>query len=222
MVALLVVFTIVICVCADSFVQWRKARRESDARRLADEVAPDSALAGVSAPADVFLDSGHTWVKVAPSGRADVGLDSFAERLIGRVDAVVLPDVGREVRRGDMLFALRQGTHRAAFASPVDGVVDLVDDDLAWHPENIHSDPYHDGWVCALRPTNLSANLKELRTADEAQSWLEQEAARFRDLLAARTADEPTSPPRSGVGLLERAGDRSWALFNDLFLRPAR
>lgn len=74
-----------------------------------------------------MFDEGHTWIQVSQLGRADVGVDSFAQRLIGRVDAVDLPEVGKEMRRGDVLFALRQGDHRAAFAAPVDGVVSAVD-----------------------------------------------------------------------------------------------
>jgi glycine cleavage system H protein len=222
MVALLVVLTIVVCVCADSVVQWRKGRREADARRLANEVAPVAELAEVSAPADVFIDGGHTWVKVSPLGRADVGVDGFAERLIGRVDAVLLPDVGRKVARGDVLFTLRQDDHRAAFASPLDGVVETVDTDLTWHPETIHSDPYRAGWVCTICPTNLSANLRNLRTADEAATWLDSEARRFHDLFAARAADAADGGYVGAGGPLEHAGDKSWALFNEIFLRPSR
>ena len=223
MVALLIVLTIVVCVGADSVIQWRKAGREAAARRLADELVPVDRIGAALAPADVFLDGGHTWVKVSPSGRADVGLDGFAEKLIGRVDAVVLPDVGTDVRRGDMLFAVRQGNRRAAFASPVDGVVTGVDEDLIWHPGMIHADPYHDGWVCSLDPSNLSRDLKELRTADEARAWLRDETEQFREFFAASPVDEAgaAEAARSGEGVLEQVDDRTWAKFNELFLRPS-
>jgi glycine cleavage system H protein len=223
MVALLVILTIIVCVSADSVVQWRQARKETARRRIADAVVPAEAIASVSAPADVFLDSGHTWVKVSPSGRADVGVDSFAEMLIGRVDAVVLPDVGKGVRRGDVLFAVRQDNRRAAFASPVDGVVTLVDEDLAWHPEMIHADPYGAGWVCTINPSNLSRDLKELRTANEARTWLRDETEQFREFFAAAPADETEAAHavRPGAGVLEGVDDRTWAQFNEHFLRPA-
>src|SRR5512138_2384014 len=134
MVALFVILTIVVCLSVDGVVQYRKSKREHLARRLADELVPVDAFENMSAPADVFLDNGHTWVKVAPSGAADVGLDSFAQRLLGRVDAVVLPEIGKEVARGDVLFALRQNDRRAAFAAPIDGVVTSVHKDVNWQP----------------------------------------------------------------------------------------
>jgi glycine cleavage system H lipoate-binding protein len=220
MVALLVVMTILICVCVDGVVQRRKAKREIAARRLAAGLLPAEQLAVVSAPANVFLDTGHTWVKVSPQGRADVGLDGFAQTLIGRVDAVVLPEVGAEVHRGDMLFAVRQDNRRAAFASPVDGVVTEVDKDLNWRPEALADDPYSEGWVCSIAPKNLAHDLKELKTADEALDWLRGETERFRELFASRPVHEmPIGGAPRDSGILEAMDDETWAKFTELFLR---
>lgn len=226
MVVLFVILTILACVAIDGIVQWRKAKKESATRVLADRLVPAAAFANLSAPGNVFLDSGHTWVKVSPSGATDVGLDSFAQRLIGRIDDVVLPPVGKEVRRGDMLFAVRQDKHRAAFASPVDGVVTLVDKELPWHPEMIHTDPYKDGWVCSLKPRNLAKNLKQLRTAEDAKAWLKEEARRFQEFFSARPLDSMQlghvlqDGGQLTGGVLEFADDGTWEQFNEMFLRP--
>lgn len=228
MVALFVMLTILACVGIDGIVQWRKAKRESATRVLTDQLVPAEALARLSAPPNVFLDDGHTWVRVTPSGKAHVGIDSFAQRLIGRIDDVLLPEVGSEVRRGDMLFAVRQGQHRAAFASPVDGVVDMVDKELHWHPGIIQADPYKDGWVCSLKPKNLARNLKLLRIADEAKSWLKEEAQKFKEFFAARPLEDlqlgqvlQDGGQLTG-GVLEFADDETWKQFNEIFLRPGQ
>ena len=228
MVALFVMLTILACVGIDGIVQWRKAKRESATRILADQLVPAEALAKLSAPPDVFLDEGHTWVRVTPSGKAHIGIDGFAQGLIGRIDDVLLPEVGREVRRGDMLFAMRQGQHRAAFASPVDGVVEVVDKELHWHPEMIQINPYKDGWVCSLKPKNLARNLKLLRIADDAKSWLKEEGQKFREFFAARPFEDlqlgqvlQDGGQLTG-GVLEFADDETWKQFNRIFLRPGQ
>lgn len=225
MVALFVILTIAICIGVDSLLQWRKSRKESMAFHLAGELVPAEAFEDLAAPADLFLDGGHTWTRVSPSGRADVGVDGFAQHVIGRVDAVVLPDVGKEVRRGDMLFALRQDNRRAAFASPIDGVVTAVDKDLAWHPEAIRSDPYK-GWICSLKPKNLARNLKQLRAAEEAKTWLKEEAEKFQEFFSARPLGNTQlghvlqDGGRPTGGVLEMMDDETWNLFNEIFLRP--
>ena len=228
MVALFVMLTILACVGVDGIVQWRKGKRESATRVLIDQLVPADALAKLSAPPNVYLDEGHTWVRVTPSGAADIGIDGFAQGLIGRIDDVLLPEVGREVRRGDMLFTVRQDQHRAAFASPVDGVVDMVDKELHWHPEMIQANPYKDGWVCSLKPKNLARNLKLLRIADEAQSWLKEEAQQFKEFFAARPLEDRQlgqvlqDGGQLAGGVLEFADDETWKQFNEIFLRPGQ
>jgi glycine cleavage system H protein len=226
MVALFVMLTIVVCVGIDGLVQWRKEKKESASRTLADQLLPVAAFANLSAPAEMFLDSGHTWLKVKPSGATEIGLDSFAQKLIGRIDDVLLPEVGKEVRRGDMLFAVRQDKRRAAFASPVDGIVTSVDKELSWHPEMIENSPYRDGWICSLKPRNLAKNLKQLRVAEEAMIWLKEEAQRFLEFFAARPLENMQlgqvlqDGGQLAGGVLEFADEQTWKEFQEMFLRP--
>lgn len=226
MVALFVILTILVCVGVDGIVQVRKGRKERVSRNLADELVPVQAFANLSAPANLFLDTGHTWIEVKPSGVANIGLDGFAQKLIGRIDDVVLPEVGKEINRGDVLFAVKQDNRRAAFASPIDGVVTLVDKELPWHPEMIQSDPYKEGWVCSVKPKNLAKNLKQLFAADEASDWLKSEARRFQEFFAAQQLENMQlghvlqDGGQLTGGVLEFADDGTWKQFNEMFLRP--
>jgi glycine cleavage system H protein len=225
MVALFVILTIVVCIGVDGLVQWRKSRREGLAKEWAGQLVPVDAFENMSAPANVFLDSGHTWVKVKPSGNAEIGLDRFAEGLLGRVDAVVLPEVGKKVARGDVLFALRQDNRRAAFAAPLDGVVTDVHKDVNWQPDMIHADPYKYGWICSLKPMNLARNLKQLRVAEEAGAWLKAEAQKFQRFLGSQPLQSLElghvlqDGGRTCPGVLEFMDDGAWKKFNEFFLR---
>jgi glycine cleavage system H protein len=226
MVALFVILTILGCVGIDAIVQWRKSKREYATRFMVAELVPAAAFEGMSAPSDVFLDDGHTWVRLRPSGLTDVGIDSFAQRLIGRIDGLVMPEVGKEVHRGDVLFSVRQDNHRAAFASPVDGVVTSVDKELPWHPEMIQNNPFKEGWVCSIKPKNLASNLKLMHIADEAGTWLKDEAKRFQDFFAARPLENMQlgqvlqDGGEIAGGVLEFTDDETWKQFNEIFLRP--
>ena len=224
MVALFVILTIVVCVMADSIVQWAKAKKEAGAQ-APNRLVSAYAFEDVSAPAGVFLDPGHTWMHLTHSGTAHVGVDGFAQKVMGRIDGVELPAVGAEVRRGDKLFAIRQGDRTAVFNAPIDGVVKAVDEALARHPEAINADPYAMGWICSLSPKNLAANLKRLRVAEEAKSWLKREVERFQEFFAARPLEnmalgqvlQDGGQPTGGV--LELMDDETWNLFADQFLR---
>jgi len=226
MVALFVILTIVVCVSIDGIVQLRKAKKERVSRDLTDRLVPAATFANLTAPANVFLDGGHTWVQVRPSGETTIGIDDFAQKLIGRIDQVVLPEVGKRINRGDVLFAIKQDNHRAIFASPIDGTVTMVDKELPWHPEMIQSNPYQEGWVCSVWPRNLADNLKRLFTADEARLWLKTETRRFQEFFAAHAMDKlqlgqvMQDGGEMVGGVLEFTDDATWKQFNEMFLRP--
>lgn len=223
MVALFVILTIVVFVMADSIVQWAKAKKEADAQ-APDRLVPAYAIENLSAPAGVFLDPGHTWMHLAHSGTAHVGVDGFAQRVMGRIDGVELPKIGDEVRRGEKLFTIRQGNRTAVFNAPLDGVVRAVDDELSRHPDSIGTDPYTTGWICSLTPKNLAANLKNLRVAEDAKLWLKSEVKRFQEFFVARPLEHTAlgqvlqdgGQPIGGV--LELMDDETWNLFIEEFL----
>jgi len=229
MVAFFVILTIVAFVAVDSVLQWRAAQKAQPARRPVAQqpgvFSPAFAFQGLSTPGGIFLDSGHTWVGLDASGRAHIGMDDFVQRVIGRIDGVELPEIGRQVRRGEKLFAVRQGERKAEFAAPVDGVVRSVNDSLARHPEAIKADPYAQGWICALSPKNLAGNLKQLSIAEEARTWLDGEVERFQRFFAGRPVESMAlghvlqDGGQLTDGVLELMDDESWHIFTSEFLR---
>ncbi|MBI3950456.1 MAG: hypothetical protein HY314_08390 [Acidobacteria bacterium] len=235
MVAIFVILTIVAFIVADSIVQWSQAKSEQrhgdtvtgrrrESRRVADLI-PAFAFEGISVPQGIFVDAGHTWVGLKASGRTHIGMDQFAQNVIGRIDEVELPEVGREVRRGEKLFAVRQGDRKADFVAPMDGVVSSVNEELGRHPEAIKADPYQQGWICALKPKNLAKNLKQLSIAEEAAAWLDKEVQRFQEFFALRPIQSMAlgyvlqDGGRLTGGVLELLDDETWHLFTSEFLQ---
>ncbi len=51
--------------------------------------------------------------------------------------------------------------------SPISGRVDTTNDELAAKPELINSDPYGEGWLVILTPSNLDDDLRALLSADD-------------------------------------------------------
>jgi glycine cleavage system H protein len=228
MVALFVVGTFVLLIVADGVVQWNRARREKQAEEGVPQPwaqrHPILAAESVSAPMGVYLDKGHTWVGVEPSGLACIGADAFTQRVMGEIDGVELPKPGQEVKRGERLFTLRQGKRLAHFLAPLDGTVGLVNEVLAGDPGRVPADPYHRGWICKLKPSNLAAGVRSLFFAEEVTSWLDQEVARFQDFFESRGMSHSTlgQVAQDGGeltgGVLGLMDDESWTQFAREFL----
>lgn len=177
-------------------------------------------------PAGIFFHPSHTWLGLLPSGQVKVGLDDFLRRLLGRIDAVALPRVGAVLARGGPLAGLKQGGRALGLRSPVDGTVAAANPLWEGDPHRASRDPYGEGWMVKVVPTNLAHNLQGLKIGEPAVWWLQEEVRRFRDFAARFIAPDPELGPRladGGLpleGVLERLDDATWSRFERGFTVP--
>ena len=161
----------------------RQARQQAQARPTVRVVAPAVAeiVAGgeYCVPGGAFVSPGHAWARIDPDGQVLTGLDDFARKALGKVDAVVPPAVGARVRRGEPLFSVRLGEAVVRFRAPLSGEVSKVNDALARAPELVTESPYDDGWVCLVRPADLAAELGGLRIGKPVVTWYQDEVIRL-------------------------------------------
>jgi len=233
MVAFLVALTIILLVTLDLLIRWRLARRAKPAPALApavtrvmDLLLPSLQLERFALPGGLFFHRGHTWVNLLFSGQVKVGLDDFLQKLLGRVDALTLPPLGTEIKQDKPFAMIRQGTRAVILTAPVDGVVCAVNTELEKAPGLLKRDPYTRGWLVALRPTNLAANLSRLKVGESALTWLKGELTRLQEYLYVtltlkRDALVGATAADGGLladGLLEHVDDETWAEFHTRFL----
>ena len=157
-----------------------EALRRPTVRLVSPEVAERVAQNQYCLPGGAFLSTGHTWARIEADGTARVGLDDFARKALGPIDAVHVPERGAVVRQGEPLFSVRRGGHVARFATPMSGRVLQVNDSLSRHPSPAAESPYQRGWVCVLAPADLAGELRALRIGKPAVDWMQDEVVRWR------------------------------------------
>ena len=188
MVVLLVVLTVLGCIGVDLALR-RREKAAAEARSVRELTALFLSHTAQELPGGLFVHSGHTWAKLDSYGGAmQVGLDGFAQGILGRVDRFELPRDGATLRQGEPAFAAIQSGKRIEFVSPVDGVVCAVNERINVDPAEARKEPYEKGWAFMLRPANLSRDLKKLRIGAEAAAWLEREARSFTEFLSLHRA----------------------------------
>ena len=114
-------------------------------------------MSELSYPEDLRYTSDHEWVAVASDGTARVGITSFAQNALGDVVYVSLPAVGATVSAGDACGEVESTKSVSDVYSPLDGVVTSVNVTLDTAPELVNSDPYGDGWLFEMRPSDPEA-----------------------------------------------------------------
>jgi glycine cleavage system H lipoate-binding protein len=191
MVLFLVILTIAAFLLIElAYRMWsRKAKEKAgaDVPAMRGTLQP-VALPEFRLPGGFFYHSGHTWAHLTPSGEAQIGIDDFAQGVIGRIDRIELPRPGTLLRQGEKAFSVVQGTKKIDFVSPVDGIVNAANDDVNADTAMIGKDPYQASWLLAVMPTNIMQNIKKLRIAKDAANWLERELMVFLEFITLHRA----------------------------------
>ena len=138
---------------------------------------------GFAVPASFYLHRGHTWVALETCGRVRLGLDDFSQKVLGPIDEIRLPSPGEKFQRDRVgLNLVRQGK-KAAVLAPLDGIIEVVNPKVRQSPGLAHDDPYGQGWMCVVTPTNLKPDLENLLFGQRNVAWIESEAHKLLGML---------------------------------------
>jgi glycine cleavage system H protein len=104
-------------------------------------------------PDDLKYTKDHEWARQKGT-KVLVGITDFAQDALGDVVFVELPAVGDEVKRGESFGVVESTKAVSELFAPVSGKVVEVNDPLVEAPETINEDPYEEGWMIAIEPTD--------------------------------------------------------------------
>lgn len=189
--------------------------------RLQAETLPVHARSqegGFELAEDFYYHEGHTWAKPEYGGRVRVGLDDFAQKLIGKLGRIELPNIGQEVKQGEVGFQVRRNGEVAKVIAPMDGIVVHINDKLRDQPDLVNGSPYEKGWLFTIEPTKLRKNLKGLYYGQEARNYINEE----REKLFAMANEDLRVAADGGVSVEDISQElegKNWAKFIKTFLK---
>ena len=123
-------------------------------------------------PEDLRYTKEHEWARDEGERRIRVGITDFAQDALGDVVYVDIPEVGTEVQGGQPFGEVESTKSVSDVYSPVTGKVIERNSQLEEKPELVNEDPYGEGWICVIEPTDPAAFDKLM------------DAAGYRDLIA--------------------------------------
>jgi CheY-like chemotaxis protein len=201
-------------------------RQDRLARLTAPEihlVTPSSSRSrsphSINVPGGVYVSPEHSWVGIEISGQGRIGLDDFFHKMVGPPDAIELPRDGQSVRRGQPLFTVRRGNSSLTFCSPLSGRVSRVNRELEFNLDVMRVRPYEQGWICAIEPSELTADLSKMKIGADAVAWYQGQVETLRRKLAEELAANRPRPKDAHAGTEDNA-EAAWEAFATCFLRP--
>ncbi len=117
-------------------------------------------------PEDLRYTRDHEWARQKGT-RVVVGITDFAQDQLGDVVYVELPDVGDPVKKGESFGVVESTKAVSELFSPMTGKVVEVNDPLGDAPETINEDPYEEGWMIVIEPSDP----KELESLMDAKAY---------------------------------------------------
>jgi glycine cleavage system H lipoate-binding protein len=144
-------------------------------------IAPEN-TARFRIPEGLFYHQGHGWLRPEPGSVGVVGLDDFAQKLVGRVDSVELPGVGYRLAQGEKAWTLVVDSIPIPMLSPVDGEVVAVNQEVLRSPEILRQDPYGKGWLLKVKSRRIGAATKNLLSGKLARAWMENALEKLRPI----------------------------------------
>ena len=100
-------------------------------------------------PADFKYSKDHEWISVA-GAVGKVGITDFAQKQLGDVVYLELPQVGRVLQQGETFGTVESVKAVSELYSPVAGEVVAVNTALTEHPETVNKDP-HASWMIEIK-----------------------------------------------------------------------
>ena len=103
-------------------------------------------------PSDLKYTKDHEWVRIE-GGTARVGITDYAQKALGDIVYLELPEVGRTLEQGDVFGTVESVKAVSELYSPLSGEVVEVNSALAQRPESVNGDP-HGAWMIVLKVAN--------------------------------------------------------------------
>lgn len=106
-------------------------------------------------PTNVKYTSEHEWIRVEGE-EAYVGITDYAQDQLGDIVFVDVTAEGETLEQGEVFGTIEVVKTVSDLFLPVGGEVLEINPALEENPELVNKDPYGDGWLIRIRPTNLS------------------------------------------------------------------
>ena len=123
-------------------------------------------------PSELNYHKEHVWARLE-DGLVVVGITHFAQDQLGEVVYVDLPAEGDEVTAEETFGEIESVKSVSELYAPVSGEIVEVNLGLEDSPETVNEDPYGDGWMIKIQPSDPT-EMDALMTADEYEAFIQE------------------------------------------------
>ena len=128
----------------------------------------------ITIPEDNLYTREHEWVRIE-GNKAEVGITEHAQKSLGDIVYVELPEIGDEIDAGDEFGSIESVKAVNSLYMPMSGNIIAVNTELKDSPETINEECYEEGWLIRFELSNQEESSELLSSKDYKEFLLEEE-----------------------------------------------
>tara|TARA_B100000929_G_scaffold217191_1_gene173884 strand:+ start:264 stop:653 length:390 start_codon:yes stop_codon:yes gene_type:complete len=121
-------------------------------------------------PGDLYYTNEHEWLRKEEDGSITVGITDYAQAALGDLVYVEIPEIGQNIDAGGEMAVVESVKAASDVYSPLSGKITNVNENLTNEPQIINLDPYGEGWIACIFPSD---EINNVMNADEYQQFLD-------------------------------------------------
>ena len=126
-------------------------------------------------PDELYYTKDHIWARIEDNGSVTVGLDEYGAKAAGNIEFIDLPMEDDEFEAGEAFGSLESAKWVGGLMMPVTGTITGVNEAIEDDFDVLKEDPYGEGWLIKIKPTNLKDDLKGLIHGLDVAPWIKKE-----------------------------------------------
>jgi glycine cleavage system H protein len=121
-------------------------------------------------PRDLYYTNEHEWLRKEEDGNITVGITDYAQAALGDLVYIEIQEIGQNIDAGGEMAVVESVKAASDVYSPLSGKITNVNEILANEPQIINLDPYGEGWIACIFPSD---EINNVMNADEYQQFLD-------------------------------------------------
>lgn len=127
----------------------------------------------ITIPEDNLYTREHEWLRIE-GNKAEVGITEHAQKSLGDIVYVELPEIGDEIDAGDEFGSIESVKAVNSLYMPMSGNIIAVNTELNDSPETINEECYDEGWLIRFELSNQEES-SELLSSKDYKEFLQEE-----------------------------------------------
>jgi glycine cleavage system H protein len=132
-------------------------------------------IEGYNMPDELHYHKDHAWARVEDDGNVTVGMNDMFQQNSGDIVYLDMPMEGDEVEQDETIGKVQSSKWIGKLISPLAGEVVALNEAVESDSAIINKDPYGEGWILKIKPSNLDGDLGSLMKGDAVEPWLKGE-----------------------------------------------